>query len=122
MSAKVEINGYVKKPEAKAPDGKKAFNQFQLACKTGKDPTTGKGKYTYFQCRDYRADRVLPKDDTYVVVKGGLNVYTTEREGKVYTNFQVFVDSVDNPDNSEPAKEEPKATPAATPAKDPWDE
>jgi hypothetical protein len=115
---KIECKGYVRKPEQATSKGGKSYVKFGFSTKTGKDKD-GKATYTWLNCMNFAADAALPKDGDFMVLKGGLGVSVTEKEGKRYTNHDVFVDSLD----AAPPRdgESPAAAPAAPPAKDPWE-
>lgn len=118
MAAKVELAGYVRKPEQKTSKAGKSYNSFGLSVKTGKD-TEGKPTYSWFNCRDMRSAD-LPKEKDYIVVKGGLNVSVSQKGEKTYTNLDVFVDAIELPPPKEGA-EASKPT-IAKPAKEPWED
>lgn len=115
---KIDCAGYVRKPEAATSNGGKSYVKFGLSVKTGKDKE-GKAIYTWLNCRDFRADATVPVDGTFMKLKGGLGISVTEKDGKRYTNHDVFVDALDAApprDGETTAQAEP-----AKPTKDPWE-
>jgi hypothetical protein len=120
MSAKVTLKGYISEkpaPAKKTSAGGKEYVTYQVAAKTGKDKETGKNKYSYFSCRDMRADALVPEAKAFVEVVGGLSVSTNTKGDKTYTNLDVFVDEI-----TVAPPREGEASQAAAPKKEPWED
>lgn len=88
--ALIEVRGYVNKPETKGSNRK--FATFTLAEKQkGRDGVAYK---VFYSVADFNTE-TPPAESSYVKVKGYLNVRTTEKDGKRYTNLDISAKEIE---------------------------
>jgi hypothetical protein len=95
----VELSGYVKKPETKKTGGGKEYVTYGLRCKTGKNQD-GTPKYGYIQAKDFgnkKDGRSVTKveDNSFVKIKGALDISEWEKDGKKNRSYEVSVFSIE---------------------------